>query len=57
MPTIAKDDVIVPNADLITQKVTNYMFRDRNWRIVCKVGVSYGSDVDLVEMLRIENKH
>lgn len=52
--TLAKEDVIVPNADFITQQVTNYMFRDRNARVSCQVGVAYGSDVDLVKKLLLE---
>lgn len=52
--TLAKEDVIVPNADLITQQVTNYMFRDRNSRVTCSVCVAYGSDVDLVKKLLFE---
>ena len=52
--TLSKEDVIVPNADLITQQVTNYMFRDRNSRVVCQVGVAYGSDIDLVKKLLLE---
>ena len=44
----------MPNADLITQQVTNYMFRDRNSRITCQVGIAYGSDVDLVKKLLLE---
>lgn len=57
--TLAKEDVIVPNADLITQQVTNFMFRDRNSRVTCQVGVAYGSDVDLVKKLLLEvaDKH
>lgn len=57
--TLAKEDVIVPNADLITNQVTNYMFRDRCWRVVCKVGVAYGSPVGLVKnvLLDIASKH
>lgn len=47
--TIAKSDVIVPNADLIKNQVTNYMFHDRRWRISCQVGVAYGSDTDKVK--------
>ncbi|MCX7125520.1 MAG: mechanosensitive ion channel, partial [Gammaproteobacteria bacterium] len=57
--TLAKEDVIVPNADLITQQVTNYMFRDRNSRVNCQVGVAYGSDINLVKKLLLEvaSKH
>ncbi|MDF1796383.1 MAG: mechanosensitive ion channel [Coxiellaceae bacterium] len=52
--TLSKEDVIVPNADLVTQQVTNYMFRDRIWRVICQVGVAYGSDVDLVKSVLLE---
>ncbi|MDF1759466.1 MAG: mechanosensitive ion channel [Coxiellaceae bacterium] len=52
--TLAKEDVIFPNADLVTQKVTNYMFRDHNWRVVCQVGVAYGSDVERVKKVLLE---
>ena len=47
--TPAKEDIIIPNSDLITHQVTNYMFSDSLWRIKCEVGVAYGSDVRLVE--------
>ena len=49
--TLAKEDVIIPNSDLITLQVTNFMFRDKQWRIVCPVGVAYGSDVELVKQV------
>ncbi len=52
--TMSKADVIVPNADLIKNQVTNYMFRDPYWRIECKVGVVYGSDTDLVKKVLLE---
>ena len=57
--TQGREDVIVPNADLITQQVTNYMFRDRNSRINCQVGVAYVSDIHLVKkiLLELANKH
>lgn len=52
--TLSKEDVIVPNADLITQQVTNYMFRDRNSRVLCEVGVAYGSDTQLVKKVLLD---
>ncbi len=57
--TLAKEDVIVPNADLIANQVTNYMFRDHNWRVVCQVGVAYGSAIHLVKevLLEVALKH
>lgn len=47
--TLAREDVIVPNSDLVTNQVTNYMFRDQLWRVSCKVGVAYGSDVNKIK--------
>jgi potassium efflux system protein len=52
--TLSKEDVIVPNADFMTQQVTNYMFRDRYSRVSCQVGVAYGSDVHLVKKVLLE---
>lgn len=51
--TMTKEDVIVPNSNLITSPVTNYMFRDKLWRVTCRVGVAYGSDVELVKKILI----
>ncbi|NCT56267.1 MAG: mechanosensitive ion channel [Legionella sp.] len=42
--TPSKEDIIIPNSDLITHHVTNYMFSDKYWRVNCPVGVAYGSD-------------
>lgn len=47
--TMAKEDVIIPNSELINTQVINYMFRDTLWRVACRVGVAYGSDVALVK--------
>lgn len=41
-------EVIVPNADLIAQQVTNWTKSDRRRRIEVPVGVKYGSDPQLV---------
>ena len=47
--TIDKTDIIIPNADLISNAVTNYMFRDKSIRLKCEVQVAYDSDIELVK--------
>lgn len=41
-------DLIIPNADLISNKVTNWTLSDRQARLIVQVGVAYGSDIELV---------
>ncbi|HFE45524.1 MAG TPA: mechanosensitive ion channel [Nannocystis exedens] len=38
-------EIIVPNSDLISEKVINWTLSHRRARIVVKIGVAYGSDV------------
>ncbi|MDX1649503.1 MAG: mechanosensitive ion channel, partial [Myxococcota bacterium] len=46
-------EVIVPNADLISSRVTNWTLSDRQRRMQVKVGVAYGSDpAEVLEILR-----
>ena len=52
--TPAKEDIIIPNSDLITQQVTNFMFANQNWRVKCTVGVAYDSDTELVRQVLLE---
>jgi len=52
--TFDQADVIVPNSDLISGQVTNWMLRDVKGRIRIPVGVAYGSDTRLVERLLLE---
>lgn len=52
--TLSKEDIIIPNSDLITNQVTNYMFRDSLWRVTCQVGVAYGSDIEKVKQVLLE---
>ena len=51
--------IIVPNSNFITENVTNWSYRDSKVRIHVSVGVSYGSDVDLVAetLLRMGRAH
>lgn len=53
------EDIIIPNSDLITRRVVNYMLTDSYWRVNCEVGVAYGSDLNLVKeiLLEVANKH
>lgn len=57
--TFDKADVIVPNSELITAKVTNWMLRDNFGRISISIGVGYDSDATKVHkiLLDIANEH
>lgn len=49
--TFDRADVIVPNSELISGQVTNWMFRDTKGRARIPVGVAYGSDVQKVKAI------
>ena len=44
--TINGREILIPNEDLITQKVINWSYSDKNIRINVGVGVSYNADID-----------
>ena len=46
--TVDQADVIVPNADLISNNVINLMYNNKNGRNGIQVGVKYGTDTKLV---------
>ena len=52
--TLDNVSIIVPNTNFISENVTNWSFRDTKVRIHVSVGVSYGSDVDLVAETLLE---
>ena len=52
--TFDRADIVVPNADLITNQVTNWTRSDRLARIRIPIGVAYGSDVTLVMKILLE---
>jgi small-conductance mechanosensitive channel len=46
--------VIIPNADFISQQVTNWSFKDPRMRRHVDVGVAYGSDIELVRQTLLD---
>ncbi len=46
--TLDNQNVLVPNSQLISGRVTNWVLRDTYGRLRITVGVAYGSDVDKV---------
>ncbi|NDH08564.1 MAG: portal protein [Gammaproteobacteria bacterium] len=52
--TPAREDIIVPNSDLITRRVTNYMYTDKYLSINCIVHVAYDSDIKLINELLLQ---
>jgi len=54
-----RTDVIIPNSELISEKVDNLMFSDTHKRLQLFVGVAYSSNTDLVKetLLSIAEQH
>ena len=57
--TFDRADVIVPNSELISGQVTNWMLTDTTGRARIPIGVAYGSDVQKVKsiLLKIADDH
>jgi len=49
--TFDQSDIIIPNADLVYNKVTNWTLNNQRKRVTVAVGVAYGSDINLVMKL------
>ncbi|VAW79784.1 Potassium efflux system KefA protein / Small-conductance mechanosensitive channel [hydrothermal vent metagenome] len=47
-------DVIVPNSELISNQVTNWMLYDMRGRVRVPVGVAYGSNTDQVKTILLQ---
>lgn len=52
--TPASEDVIVPNSDLITRRVTNYVYSNKQVFITCDINIPFGSDTQLVREMLLE---
>ena len=52
--TFDQADVIIPNADLVSNQVINWTLSNRRVRLIIPVGVAYGSDVSLVMKTLLE---
>ena len=49
--TLDRQNVIVPNSELISQQVTNWVLHDPHGRLQILVGVAYGSDTEKVKQV------
>ncbi len=52
--TFESRDIMVPNEDFITNRVTNWTYTNTKGRVDINIGVSYGSDLDKVYELILE---
>ena len=55
MVTRDRIDLIIPNSILVTEKVVNWSHFQSSTRFEVKVGVAYGSDIELVQRLLMQS--
>ncbi len=53
--TFQRADVIIPNSELLQSSVVNMTHKSRVGRADVKVGVAYGTDIDLTETLLLDS--
>ena len=52
--TFDRSSVVIPNSELISNRVMNWTLKDRSGRGIIKIGVSYGSDANKVREILLE---
>jgi len=48
-------EILIPNEDFITNRVTNWTFSNKKGRVDTNIGVSYGSDIEKAQQLILES--
>ncbi|EQC43757.1 mechanosensitive ion channel family protein [Bacteriovorax sp. Seq25_V] len=52
--TLDNSSVIIPNSDILSNKLTNWTLTNNIVALKCSVGVAYGSDIDLVRKILLQ---
>ncbi|MEN8236039.1 MAG: mechanosensitive ion channel domain-containing protein [Pseudomonadota bacterium] len=52
--TDEQTDIIVPNANIISNPVTNFMFAHKYWCVKCTVNVAHGNDPDKIQRILLD---
>lgn len=55
--TFDNADAIIPNSELISNQVTNWMLDERSGRVRINIGIAYGSDTALAKKLLLDVVH
>ncbi|MBC05167.1 DUF3772 domain-containing protein [Thalassospira sp.] len=52
--TFDRSSIVIPNSELISNRVLNWTLKERSGRGIIKIGVSYGADVEKVREILFE---
>lgn len=52
--TFDRSSVVIPNSELISNRVLNWTLKERSGRGIIKIGVSYGADIEKVREILFE---